>query len=798
MRKSSLNQESASSFILTAPLGFLALALLCCQLGALNPVVSRPLGGFLWLLVVFLSAGRRRVLWSILTAVLLFNPIGPVHRPEGLFLLALLPWAGGSWGRRWMGAALIAAIFSWIWTHHPEFWFGLDELSAGITQKIADANLSSAASGLRLIGIALCFPLASMLSERRIIIPLCTAAVLVLSLLIYWWMIPLLNSYLHHHGLHGLQDAFSLQWALLILVGFVLTIWGLIDSPEPIESPRKRGTFVIPILVFTGALLSGWTASVGTPRYDKEVVFYHNGYLNWDLPHYGTYGRGSSGMFGLIPDYLSWRGFKVSRQDSLSSEVLSQAGVVVIINLKETLSSPETKALQNFVSNGGSLLLMGDHTSLSGIREPSNKLLKPYGIELNFDSAKPHRTGWSGSLSTASHPLTAGLGLIRQGGSQPGVSQIWVGASLDLSSPAIPLIVGRESWSDSGDSSNVKDGYLGNFRYAPDERLGNQILVAEAIAGDGKVLVFGDTSTLQNGALARSSKFVERMFSYMLSPVTHPPGWMKILGILLLAGSLLIWSLSGAGFSGLTLGSLALFLALGFCQNRTSHSVDSIDMGWIGSAPPRAVVDLTHAPRCPLNLTSAQSVWGLNNCLLRSGFLPIMQESWNDKVITDAKVIVEIAPVRRFDREERRALTVFMDAGGLLIICCGYEEYDGSQSILDGFGVEPLNVPLGPAEVAERMAQASNNGENMPDSLDINIRFHEAWEIGISNPQAEVLLNAYDKPALVFLPQGEGGLLYIADTEFLTNNNLESPTGNYHEGNILYLRYLLRKFAGGR
>ena len=145
-------------------------------------------------------------------------------------------------------------------------------------------------------------------------------------------------------------------------------------------------------------LLVGWPPVLGTAQLDRQVVFYNKGYLNWNVPVYGLYGRGGGGMFGLIPDYLRWRGFNVSLEDSLTTAVLNRTGLVVFINLMDPLSESEETALHRFVKEGGSLLLLGDHTGMANIRNPSNRLLEPYGIELNFDSAKPRRTGWAGDL----------------------------------------------------------------------------------------------------------------------------------------------------------------------------------------------------------------------------------------------------------------------------------------------------------------------------------------------------------------------------------------------------------------
>jgi len=780
---------SVRGLFLVAPLGFIALSLLWCQVGYLTPTFSRALGAVLWLLVVYLAAKDKKFLWLILSAILLFNPYGAVHRPEGLWLLGLLPWAGGIWGKRWMGAAWIAALGGWIWANHPGLWVPIDEFTASVAHWFTKANLSSAAAGLPLLAIAVCFPLASMLNERRFAKPMVAIVGLIVTLIAYWWLQKPVEATLHRQGIHGIHDAFSLQWVLLILIGLVLTLWGIFDPPGAVDW-KKRGTLAVPILVL------------------MEVVFYNKGYLNWKVPVYGSYGRGSAGMFGLIPDYLRWSGFNVNLADTLSPEVMNNAGVVVIVNLMDSLSEPEESALHRFVEEGGSLLLLGDHTGMQNIRDPSNRLLEPYGIELNFDSAKPTRTGWAGSLVCAQHPLTSRLGLIRQGGKKPGATQIWVGASLKATPPGRPLIVGRDGFSDAGDSANVKDGYLGDFRYRPDERLGNLVLLAQARAGEGKVLVFGDTSTLQNGALLRSRDFARRIFAYLLSPVKETRTQVRTAGLLLIAGAILAWGLSGGATGGLALGAVALFIAAGFCQYRTATFGDGLAYTWSEATPPRALLDFSHSPRTPLNQTGGDGQWGLQNCLMRSGFLPQAMERWDEGRLYDARILVEIAPAKKFGGQEREAINRFMQGGGLVMLCCGMEEFDGSKSLLKEYGLEPIYVPLGPAELDSTPITLPVIGDTTDRVTEnfITLHFHKAWQIEASNPLAEMLLSLVDtsrteiisRPVVAYVGVGKGGLLYFSDTDFLTNRNLESPSGDYYEDNILYLRYLLMKFADGK
>ncbi len=791
--------------ILIAPVAFVSLALLWCQAGYLTPVVSRSLGAILWLLAVYLAAKERRLLWLSLSALLLFNPWGPVQRGEGLWLLALLPWAGGLWGQRWAGAALLAGLGGFVWSYFPNFWVGLDEWAANAALAVSGVNLSAAAAGIPLFLLAASLPLAAMLIERRLYAPLLTQGTLVIAVLIYWILQSRLEILLHKSGWHQAQDAFSLQWVLLILLGGILLVWGYLDPPRTPAKSRARLWWAVPILVLLGALALSQPPRAGALDKNRKVVFYNKGYLNWRVPVYGSYGQHAGGMFGLVPDYLRWCGFQVSLDSVLTPELLDSAGAVVIINLMDSLNTPEAAALQEFVDRGGSLLLLGDHTGLSNIRDPSNEVLKPYGIELNFDSAKPTRTGWAGSLVAAQHPLAARQQIDRLdpcGGE--GSTQIWIGASLKVSRPAQPLIVGREGFSDLGNIKNEKEGYLGNFRYSLNERLGNLVLAAEARSGQGKVLVFGDTSTLQNGALVRADDLVRRMFEYLLTPMQPAAAWARALGLMLLLAAVIMWTVAGTNRLTLCLAAATLFLGAIIGQGRMAAAGDHPYSGWTAEAHPRALLDHTHAPRTPLNQVSDDSHWGLQNTLMRSGFFPRTWERWDEQVLQDAKILVEIAPARAFSKGQREALNDFMRRGGLLIVCCGMEEFDGAKSLLADYGLQPVYLPLGPATVDTTVElPAENDSLAIESSQRLTVTFHKAWALKVSNPQARILLESREAqgkaiPLAAYVPVESGGLLYFPDTDFLTNRNLESPSDKFNEGNMVYLRYLLREFAGGR
>ena len=146
----------------------------------------------------------------------------------------------------------------------------------------------------------------------------------------------------------------------------------------------------------------------------KKVVIYQEGFLNWLRPQHGQYGRLSIGMYGMLPSLLRSYGMKVLVSDSLSEEDLSGARAVVLIYPNKPWQKGQLSRLWRFVHEGGSLLVLGEHTveeePQQGGGARFNDVLRPIGVRVAFDSATFAIGGWLHSYEAIWHPTTTGLG----------------------------------------------------------------------------------------------------------------------------------------------------------------------------------------------------------------------------------------------------------------------------------------------------------------------------------------------------------------------------------------------------
>jgi hypothetical protein len=492
------------------------------------------------------------------------------------------------------------------------------------------------------------------------------------------------------------------------------------------------------LLVAGSALSPGPHPASDPPR--PSFLLYPNGFLDWRVPDFERIGLVNAGMFGLFLRSLercarASGGKVIMAGDGISPDDLEDVGVVVFINPVKSLGRDEVRAIEEFVRAGGGLLALGDHTNIGGSMEHLNSILAFTGIRFNFDSAVPMRPHWQGCLEVRQHPVTGrlaggpvgsadgiwGLGR-RLRGDIPwrcppeALLQIAVGASLAIAPPAYPVVVGRYGFQDAGDSLNSGSGaFMGNLVHERGESVGDVVLVAAQQVGRGRVLVFGDTSPFQNGALFLSQGLVSNAIRWL------------------------------AGASRLCAGDPAASL--------------SAEPARLAHADEVALIDFSLWPRARLTLFDDASLGGLANCLARAGIVAVpafSRAAWSRR----ARYLFLVSPAR-FGRRDADRLTTYMLEGGNVILAQGYGEPLPCQLLLSRFGLAIEDIPLGAGE---------------PGSTIVH---RDAWAIscpvgsGQCAPDTIVRASAFGHPTVVTKRLGWGSLTLISDGRFLLDENLE-------------------------
>jgi hypothetical protein len=560
---------------------------------------------------------------------------------------------------------------------------------------------------------------------------------------------------------------------LYLLASLLPAAWYCRKSPDaPARAGKVRARQVGAVLAAGIALGIALGLVPGQRAGGGRVVLLDKGYLDWNVAEFGHYGGRSGGMFGRLPPFLEAQGYEVLRLPGpITGESLAGARALVIINLMDRLEPEEKRAIWDWVHSGGSLLVLGDHTGVMGIREPFNDLLQPVGIEFRFDSATYWGQTWRDAMWTLPHPITGGVTVAED-------IQIWIGASLALDPPARPVITAKYGYSDIGDMQNADRSFLGDRRHNPGEQVGDLCLVAEARYGSGRVLVFGDTSPLQGGALVTSWAFVQRVFEWLTNPPSPSRTAVRVAAALAGVVMLLVAlkALERFAISWLILG-----IGLAVAVEATGR------LGSLPEAPriagPKAVIDLAHGERFDEMTWYDDCLGGLELNLVRNGYTPLLMREFRPSLVRDSDVLIVIAPARRFSRAEVGVLKDLVESGGIVILTTGYEEKDGSEALLRLFGAQLLNVPLAQFET---------------EAFGEKVHFAEAWPLKLLAPGAVTVgrYPGFPDPVAVFVPAGGGGALIVGDSQFLLNANLEGRD-EWHLGNIMFLKRFFERARGG-
>ncbi len=579
-----------------------------------------------------------------------------------------------------------------------------------------------------------------------------------------------------------------LACAIHLLVAAALLRWSswtpLVGRAVPTNSAEGRWVhgghsppYVYAFLLVAAVLLPALTSLYPFPPalQGKRIVFYEKGFLNWLKPTHGSYGRLGSGMYGMLPVHLESLGARSVISKDLSEEDLREADALVLIFPDQPWAEGQLDRVWSFVRRGGSLLILGEHTTRD--RDGSsrfNDVLGPTDMRVAFDCATFAVGGWLQSYEAMIHPTTAGIPDDRN---QLGIV---IGASLQAGWRARPIAVGRWGWSDLGDEGSSR-AMIGNERYDPGEKLGDLLLAAEQPVGKGKIVAFGDTSSLTNGINFSSHVFTSRLFAYLANGSARAHAlWRQLLGLLLGAA---ILSLLVRWPNERTIVLLALGLAgsLIVTSAATSHAWESFPDGRLRYPNNLAYIDASHLEASSGESWRGDGIGGLVLTLMRNGYLTLSLPQLSAERLERAGPFVSIAPHRGFSRAERAAIRNFVTKGGIFILTVGCDEAGPSRPLLSDFGFSIGNDRLNALESVP-MGHFKSPYLQSEDRR-VYVRFHAAWPVICTEADAQVIAYGRDNlPVIVLRRIGTGKVVVIGDTRFATNDNLEREDGEPFEG----------------
>jgi hypothetical protein len=592
----------------------------------------------------------------------------------------------------------------------------------------------------------------------------------------------------------GLVVAVELLLARRLLAGRAL--------PPPRAPALPAALLAAGVLAAFLGLASWELRREATPRHPAPVVHFYDPHNSLLRPP-GDAGAGA-GYFAKLPLYLRGLGYQ-TRCGGLSRKDLQGCDVLVLINLPHTFPAECKGDILEFVRAGGGLLCLGDHTGQEDIREPFNHLLGELGIRFNFDSVCP-LPDWAPGLLQFNPYLYA------DPAPAAGAFQthaIGIGASLEVRAPARPVFVGRYGFSDPGNPDNSRQGWLGNLKYDYGEPLGDLVLAAEVRHGQGKIVVFGDTSTFQTSALCVAHNLAARTFAYLASdaPPQGPGPYV------LLAGAVLLTAVLLRNCAAAPAVAVALLVSLYAAAETQARADSHPGLRWRPEARDELVfIDALHHSSYDLLALPGKGIGGLDTCLLRHNKTALFLLDDYARLPAAGHLFI-LAPNKPFTRREVEQLRAFLTEGGRVVIACGFEHREALRAVFEEFGIAIPHLPLGqfyaPDVADERrawgavagivLAGTAGPGARAPcpvaacgaySLLAPPLHFRSGWPVDTAGG-ADGLCRAWGRDVVVRQRVGRGALVVVGDGLFFTEANLEGTRGRYQEGNVRFFKRLL-------
>ncbi len=555
--------------------------------------------------------------------------------------------------------------------------------------------------------------------------------------------------------------------------------------------------FAIALAAVTAGELLPLVATFAPGRMDlqgKKIVLYEKGFLNWLKPTHGSYGRLSSGMYGMLPVLMESLGAKCVVSPDLSGADVNDADVVVLLFPDEPWQTGQVERIHRLVRRGGSLLVFGEHTTRDADGSNRfNEILAPTAMRVRFDSATFAVGGWLQSYEALGHPATTG---IADDQNQFGVV---IGASVIARWPARPLLVGRWGWTDDGDEANAGGrGMLGNNQYDRGEKLGDVVLAAEQPLGKGRVVAFGDTSGLSNAIDVSSYQFTTRLFAYLANRGAHVhAAWRQVVA-LLTALLLVVLVCRRPGPWKTSFAVIGVTVSLVACTAANHAKAPLLPDGHLSKPNNLAYIDTSHVGAYSSESWRPDGLGGLALTLMRNGYLTLDLPEFTPERLARAGLLVSVTPTRAFSPAEVEAVKTFVNNGGTFILTTGYEQRVPCLPLLDAFGLR-VGMPQGSSLEPEPLGHFKSPYLESQGKR-VYVRFHAAWPVAAADPNAQPIAYGRDnQPVIIMHRFGAGKVLLIGDPCFAMNMNLEFENGAPFEGlreNADFWRWLLTMIRG--
>lgn len=262
-------------------------------------------------------------------------------------------------------------------------------------------------------------------------------------------------------------------------------------SGSPFTFPKAVSFVLIPLAIFL-IIFSLLLPDPGKQKDGYVLVDEAHGGWEWTTESFDTdwYGEASTYNYWCMLDYISAHYPTKRNHQEINSEVLADSDVLIIKTPSKLFKESEIDAIVDWVSSGGGLYIIGDHTNVFGMTTCLQPIMKRFGMEFGYDATYELENG---SLQTDNiqsllrHPVI----------SEMPQKLLWgTSCSLSATIDAKPILIGnhiRSHYLDYGKRSFFASAYM-----APSERYGFILQSAGVKHGKGRVVAFTDSTIFSN------------------------------------------------------------------------------------------------------------------------------------------------------------------------------------------------------------------------------------------------------------------------------------------------------------
>lgn len=338
-------------------------------------------------------------------------------------------------------------------------------------------------------------------------------------------------------------------WLLpLLAVTFAVSTVAWLGRLKVLQTSDRSSRFVpvpmVAVLLGCFLLVAGTLSHpLGKPKSGRVAIDSVHSAWEWtDVPLnrrlFGT--KTTYNLFSMIASLReTFPEVDIHEEGALTRDVLERYDVWILKTPTSPYTEVEVAAITDYVSDGGGVWFIGDHTDIFGMNTYLNQVTERMGVRLNPDAAfdlpgKLDKQLWQ-RPGGATHPVTAD------------VPEFLFATSDTLQASPIncsDLISGTELYSDESDYSKVT--FFGNETFDDEEPYGRFHQCVSGHYGSGRFVVFGDSTVYSSFYVHLPGKLeLARSTIAWLNHKDSFRGWPQVPR--LLGGILLLLGL-GVGF----------------------------------------------------------------------------------------------------------------------------------------------------------------------------------------------------------------------------------------------------------